>query len=96
MPLFVVTREGVPLDDALKDRIRAAIREAVSARFLPDEIVQMPEVPRTLSGKKLEVPVKKLLLGAPPEKAANRDSLANPDAFDAYVAFAEAHRAKAG
>ena len=94
MPLFVVTREGVPLDDALKDRIRASIRDAVSARFLPDEIVQMPEVPRTLSGKKLEVPVKKLLLGAPPEKAANRDSLADPEAFDAYVAFAEAHRAR--
>lgn len=96
MPLFVVLRPGLTLDDALRERIRAAIREAVSARFLPDEIVQMAEVPRTLSGKKLEVPVKKLLLGAAPAKAANRDSLANPAAFDAFVDWAAAHRAAAG
>ena len=90
MPLFVVLRPGLTLDDALRERIRGAIREAVSARFLPDEIVQMAEVPRTLSGKKLEVPVKKLLLGTAPEKAVNRDSMANPDSFDAYVAYAAA------
>lgn len=92
MPLFVVLRPGVMLDEALKDRIKGAIREAVSARFLPDEIVQMAEVPRTLSGKKLEVPVKKLLLGTAPEKAVNRDSMANPGSFDAYVAYAAARR----
>ena len=92
MPLFVVPRAGLTLDEALRDRIRGAIRESVSARFLPDEIVAMPEIPRTLSGKKLEVPVKKLLLGAAPGKAANRDSLANPEAFDAFVAWAEDRR----
>ncbi|MGR3323374.1 MAG: acetoacetate--CoA ligase [Pseudooceanicola sp.] len=95
MVLFVVPKEGMALDDALRDRIRAAIRAGVSARFLPDEIVEMAEVPRTLSGKKLEVPVKKLLLGGDPEKVVNRDSMANPDSFDAYLAYAEARRARA-
>ena len=90
MPLFVVTRDGVPLDDALRDRIRAAIRESVSARFLPDDIVQIAQVPRTLSGKKLEVPVKKLLLGGDPDKVVNRDSMANPESFDAFLRYAAA------
>jgi acetoacetyl-CoA synthetase len=90
MPLFVVLREGLVLDDALRQRIRDAIRHAVSARFLPDEIVQMAEVPRTLSGKKLEVPVKKLLLGGDPAKVVNRDSMANPGSFDAFIAYAAA------
>ena len=88
MPLFVVPRPGATLDDALRGRIREAIRAAVSARFLPDEIVEIAEVPRTLSGKKLEVPVKKLLLGANPAAAVNRDSMANPASFDAFVAYA--------
>jgi len=90
MVLFVVPKAGVALDDALRDRIRLAIRTSVSARFLPDEIVGMAEVPRTLSGKKLEVPVKKLLLGGDPAKVVNRDSMANPGSFDAYIAYAEA------
>ncbi|MGM0584123.1 MAG: acetoacetate--CoA ligase [Pseudomonadota bacterium] len=95
MPLFVVMREGHALDEAMKSRILDAIRQAVSARYLPDEIVEVPEIPRTLSGKKLEVPVKKLLLGAESGKAVNRDSMANPDAFDAFVAYAEARGATA-
>jgi len=93
MPLFVVLREGVALDDALRGQIRDAIRHAVSARFLPDEIVQVAEVPRTLSGKKLEVPVKKLLLGGDPARVVNRDSMANPDSFDAFIAYAAARAA---
>ncbi|MEO0682388.1 MAG: acetoacetate--CoA ligase, partial [Pseudomonadota bacterium] len=88
MPLFVVMREGHALDEAMRERIKGAIREAVSARFLPDEIVEIAEVPRTLSGKKLEVPVKKLLLGADPAKAVNRDSMANPTSFDAFLDYA--------
>lgn len=95
MPLFVVMRDGHALDDAMKKRILDAIRQAVSARYLPDEIVEVPEVPRTLSGKKLEVPVKKLLLGHAPESAVNRDSMANPNAFDAFVRYAEARQAEA-
>lgn len=90
MPLFVVLREGLRLDDDLKARINAAIKRQVSARFLPDEIVEIAEVPRTLSGKKLEVPVKKLLLGGDPEKVVNRDSMANPQSFDAFVSYAAA------
>ncbi|RBI87448.1 acetoacetate--CoA ligase [Rhodosalinus halophilus] len=88
MPLFVVLREGLELDEALRDRIRAEIRGAVGPRFVPDDIVQMAEIPRTLSGKKLEVPVKKLLLGADPATVVNRDSMANPDSFDAFTAYA--------
>ncbi|SFI69497.1 acetoacetate--CoA ligase [Albimonas pacifica] len=95
MPLFVVLREGVAFDEALKDKLRAAIRASVGPRYLPDEIVQIPEVPRTLSGKKLEVPVKKLLLGVDGAKAVNRDSMANPRAFDAFEAYAAARAAPA-
>ncbi|MDF3416507.1 acetoacetate--CoA ligase [Sulfitobacter sp. M57] len=90
MPLFVVTAEGVTLDDAGKDQINAAIRAQVSARFIPNEIIQINEVPRTLSGKKLEVPVKKLLLGGDPARVVNRDSMANPDSFDFFIAYAGA------
>ncbi|OWU83258.1 acetoacetyl-CoA synthetase [Oceanicola sp. 22II-s10i] len=95
MVLFVVPREGVALDDALKGKIAQAIRDSVSARFLPDEMVQMAEVPRTLSGKKLEVPVKKLLLGGDPAKVVNRDSMANPASFDAYLAYAASRAGQA-
>ena len=90
MPLFVVVTDGLTLDEALIEKIRSAIRASVSARFLPDEIVAIPEVPRTLSGKKLEVPVKKLLLGGDPEKVVNRDSMANPASFDIFVEYAAA------
>jgi acetoacetyl-CoA synthetase len=88
MPLFVVLTPGVTLDDALKGRIADAIRQAVSARFIPNEIVQIDTVPRTLSGKKLELPVKKLLLGGDPERVVNRDSMSNPDSFDQFIAYA--------
>ncbi|MGY9038100.1 MAG: acetoacetate--CoA ligase [Rhodobacterales bacterium] len=89
MPLFVVPAKGIAFDDTLKDKINAAIRKNVSARFIPNEIIEVAEVPRTLSGKKLEVPVKKLLLGQDPEKVVNKDSMANPDSFDFYVAYAK-------
>lgn len=89
MPLFVVPAEGVTLDDALKTKIADAIRAAVSARFVPNEMIEIAEVPRTLSGKKLEVPVKKLLLGGDPDKIVNRDSMANPDSFDTFIAYAK-------
>lgn len=88
MPLFVVPAPGVAVDDALRAKINDAIRSAVSARFVPNEIVEIAEVPRTLSGKKLEVPVKKLLLGGDAEKVVNRDSMVNPDSFDTFIAYA--------
>lgn len=93
MPLFVVLAEGQELDDTMRDKIRSAIRSGVSARFVPDEIISVPEVPRTLSGKKLEVPVKKLLLGGDPAKVVNRDSMANPDSFDLFIAYAKTREA---
>ena len=85
MPLFVVLREGVELDDGLIKTIGARIREQCSPRHVPNEVLQIDEVPRTLSGKVLEVPVKRILMGEPPERAASRDSLANPAALDYFV-----------
>ena len=89
MPLFVVLRPGMSLDDALKARIASSIRTALSPRFVPDEMLQVAEVPRAISGKKQELPVKKLLLGQPIEKVVNRDAMANPACLDWYVAFAK-------
>jgi acetoacetyl-CoA synthetase len=85
MPLFVVLREGASLDDSLVAEIRQRIREDCSPRHVPDEIRAIPEVPRTLSGKVLEVPVKRILSGVAPEEAASRESLANPAALDYFV-----------
>ena len=88
MPLFVVLRPGQALDEALRARINAAVRTALSPRFVPDDIFAVAEVPRTLSGKKQELPIKKLLLGQPIEKVVNKDAMANPGCLDWYVAFA--------
>jgi acetoacetyl-CoA synthetase len=88
MPLFVVLREGVELDDALVAEIRRRVREDCSPRHVPSEIRAIAEVPRTLSGKVLEVPVKRILMGSAPEQAASRDSLANPAALDYFVELA--------
>lgn len=89
MPLFVVLREGVELDESLKARIKTQLRSAVSPHHVPDEIQQIPEVPRTLSGKKLEVPIKKLFMGIPVEKAASVDALSNPQALTYFVDFGQ-------
>jgi acetoacetyl-CoA synthetase len=88
MPLFVVLRNGVVLDDALVGEIRRRIREDCSPRHVPNEIRQISAVPRTLSGKVLEVPVKRILMGTPAEEAASRESLADPAALDYFVALA--------
>jgi acetoacetyl-CoA synthetase len=88
MPLFVVLRDGRELDDELAAEIKRRIREQCSPRHVPDEIFRIAEVPRTLSGKVLEVPVKRILTGTPPERAASRDSLANPAALDWFVELA--------
>jgi acetoacetyl-CoA synthetase len=88
MPLFVVLREGVSLDDELVAQIRRRVREDCSPRHVPDEIRQITEVPRTLSGKVLEVPVKRILTGTPVEQVASRESLANPEALDVFVELA--------
>ena len=88
MSLFVVLRDGAELDDALVAEIKRRIREDCSPRHVPDEILAAPAIPRTLSGKILEVPVKRLLTGAPPAEVASRDSLANPDALDWFIQYA--------
>jgi acetoacetyl-CoA synthetase len=88
MPLFVVLREGVELDAELPKEIARRVRERCSPRHVPDEVFQIAEVPRTLSGKVLEVPVKRILMGTPPERAASRDSLANPAALDYFTEMA--------
>ena len=89
MPLFVVMREGAELDEELPKEIARRVREQCSPRHVPDEVFEIDEVPRTLSGKVLEVPVKRILMGTPVEKAASRDSLANPAALDYFVAMAK-------
>src|SRR5579884_2310485 len=89
MPLFVVLREGVVLDDALKTKIKQSLRERISPHHVPDEVVAIKEVPRTLSGKKMEVPVKKLFLGLPIEKAVSVDAMANPQSIQFFIDFAE-------
>jgi acetoacetyl-CoA synthetase len=88
MPLFVVLRQGASLTDELVAQIRARIRTDCSPRHVPDEIRQITEVPRTLSGKVLEIPVKRILLGTPVSEAASRESLANPSALDYFVELA--------
>jgi acetoacetyl-CoA synthetase len=91
MPLFVVLRDGVSLDESLVASIRRRVREDCSPRHVPDEVLQIAAVPRTLSGKVLEVPVKRILMGTPAEEAASRDSLADPDALDYFVALRREH-----
>ncbi len=89
MPLFVVLRDGHVLDETLVARINGEIRKALSARHVPNDVFAIASVPRTLSGKKLELPVKKLLMGHPLEKVVNRDAMSNPESMEWFVALAE-------
>ena len=85
MTLFVVLRDGAVLDDRLEAEVRRRIREDCSPRHVPDAVLAAPEIPRTLSGKILEVPIKRILMGAPVHEVASRDSLANPEALDWFA-----------
>jgi acetoacetyl-CoA synthetase len=87
--LFLTLREGSELTDGLRARIASELRTSLSPRHVPDEIHAVPAIPRTLSGKKLEVPVKRILSGTPVEVAASRGSLANPESLDAFATLAE-------
>jgi acetoacetyl-CoA synthetase len=87
--LFVSPTPGHVVDDALRETIRAELRARLSPRHAPDEILAVPKVPRTHSGKKLEVPIKRILLGAPPADVVSPGALADPSAIDAYVALAD-------
>jgi acetoacetyl-CoA synthetase len=96
MALFVVPRAPGGVDAGLKRRLLDAIRTQLSARHVPNDVFEIAEVPRTISGKKLEVPVKKILLGQPPEKACNRSAMLNPGSIDWFVAFAKQRAADQG
>ncbi|MGB3682069.1 MAG: acetoacetate--CoA ligase [Rubrobacteraceae bacterium] len=89
MPLFVILEEDEELDDELKKEISKSIRENCSPRHVPDEVYEIEEIPQTLNGKKLEVPVKKILSGTPPDEAASRDSLSNPGSLDTFAKLAK-------
>ncbi|MBL8383977.1 MAG: acetoacetate--CoA ligase [Burkholderiales bacterium] len=95
MPLFVVLKAGAVLDDALKEQIKGRIRKDLSARHVPNDVFAIPEVPRTLNGKKLEVPIKRLLLGEPLDKVVNRDSMSNPASLAWFAEFAARRTAAA-
>ena len=88
MPLFVTLAEGAVLDDALRGKIAGRLRSEYTARHVPDTIIVVPAIPATLTGKKMEVPVRKILLGARPDDAANRNAMANPQALDAFAEYA--------
>jgi acetoacetyl-CoA synthetase len=85
MPLFVTPAPGVVLDDALKNTIRQTLRTAYSPRHVPDAILEAPDIPYTISGKKMETPVKKILQGRALEKAYNKDSMRNPEAMEYFI-----------
>ena len=95
MPLFVRPAAGAVLDDALRARIAAKLRSDGSPRHVPDEIHQVDAIPYTLTGKKMEVPVRRILAGIAPEKVASRDAMMDPSALDWYIRFAEARAEKA-
>ena len=95
MPLFVKAVPGVALDDALRARIAAKLRTDCSPRHVPDEMHAVDAIPYTLTGKKMEVPIRRILAGAVPTKVASRDAMMDPNALDWYVSFAERYRAKA-
>jgi acetoacetyl-CoA synthetase len=86
--LFVALAGDRDLDDELRARIAGALRSELSPRHVPDTIVAVPAVPRTFTGKKLEAPVKRIMLGARPEEVASRDALVDPTAIDAFAAYA--------
>jgi len=89
MPLFVKLAEGQTLSDDLIQKVKKQLRNDYSPRHVPDELIEVPDIPYTISGKKLEAPVKKILLGRPPGKAANKDAMRNPDSLQFFIEMAE-------
>ena len=89
LPLFVVLRPGYELNDELRAKINNTIQKKVSPRHVPDEIYVVKEIPRTLNGKKMEVPIRRILLGHPIEKAVNVDSMSNPESLEYFIELAK-------
>jgi len=94
--LFVKLPEGETLTDVLKKSICAKLRADYTPRHIPDEIYQVDEIPYTLTGKKMEVPIRKILMGRDPEKSANRDAMSNPNSLDYFITFREENKDKLG
>ena len=94
MPLFVKLPEGKVLDDSLKQKICQKLRTDYTPRHIPDDIYQVEEIPYTLTGKKMEVPIRKILMGKDVSKAANRDAMSNPGSLDYFITFQEEHKDK--
>jgi acetoacetyl-CoA synthetase len=92
MPLFVKLMPGVTLDAALERKIRDRLRKDYTPRHVPDKIYQVPAIPTTRSGKKMEVPVRRVLMGVPPEKAGNRSAMIDSSAFDFFIEYAQRQR----
>jgi acetoacetyl-CoA synthetase len=93
MPLFVTLSDGAQLDDALRDRVAQTIRTVCSARHVPDEILLAPAIPRTLTGKRIEVPVKRLLQGLDQAQAVNAGVVDNSDVLDWFASLGAERRA---
>lgn len=94
MPLFISLNEGADYNDELADKIKHALRTSYSARHVPDEIIVTQDIPYTISGKKMEAPVKKILMGISPEKAVKLDSMRNPESLDFFIAFSKQRQFK--
>lgn len=92
MPLFVVMQEGVTISQEIKDRIKSALRADYSPRHVPDEIIVVPDIPYTLSGKKTETPVKKVLMGKNPDEVLNSGALRNPSSMEYFISLARHRR----
>ena len=88
MPMFVKLADGLTLDDRIIGEIKTRLRREYTPRHVPDKFLQVPAIPTTLTGKKLEIPVRRLLMGVPLEKAANTSAMADPSALDAFIDYA--------
>jgi acetoacetyl-CoA synthetase len=88
MPMFVKLADGVTLDERIENEIKTRLRREYTPRHIPDKIIQVPAMPTTITGKKLEVPVRRLLMGVSLEKAANTSAMADPSALDAFIDYA--------
>jgi acetoacetyl-CoA synthetase len=95
IPLFVALKPGYRLDEELRRRIRTQLRREYSPRHVPDEIVEVPGIPVTVTGKKMEVPIRRILTGTPVDRAVDRESMANPEVLEAFVAYAASRLASA-
>lgn len=89
MPLFVLMKEGKMLTEKIKNRIRQQLRKDCSPRHVPDAIIVVPDIPYTISGKKMEAPVKRILMGKSPEKVANKGAMRNPESLNFFVKIAK-------